>query len=209
MSQKNYWEQVYTSKSADNLGWYERHLQTSLRWIGEQGLDANAPIIDVGGGASTLVDDLLDGGYRLVTVLDLSESAIRSAKVRLGKRAEQVIWLTGDIIAIDLPEQHYDLWHDRALFHFFTEPEQQRQYRDRLMRVLKPGGHLIIGTFAPEAPPTCSGLPVQRYSPQQLVATLGRAFELQRQHKELHTTPGGVEQMYVYCLFRKKIEERP
>jgi 2-polyprenyl-3-methyl-5-hydroxy-6-metoxy-1,4-benzoquinol methylase len=209
MSQKNHWEQVYATRSADKLGWYERHLQTSLRWIGEQNLAADAPIIDVGGGASTLVDDLLDRGYRSLTVLDLSEQALSSTKARLGKSAEQVTWLAGDIAAIDLLEQYYEVWHDRALFHFFTESAQQRQYRDRLLKALKPGGHVIIATFAPEAPPTCSGLPVQRYSPKQLAAVLGGALELQRQHKELHITPGGVEQTYVYCHFRKKTGESP
>jgi SAM-dependent methyltransferase len=161
----------------------------------------DAPIIDVGGGASILVDDLLNAGYRAITVLDISEKALSTAKCRLGEKAELVTWLIGDITSVDLPTHYYDLWHDRAMFHFLVEIEQQQKYRDTLLKALKPGGELIIGTFAPEAPPTCSGLPVQRYSPNQLEGTLGTAFELKRHQKELHITPGGIEQMYLYCLF--------
>ena len=203
MSQKDHWEQVYTTKPSEKLGWYEPHLQTSLSWIKGLSLAVDAPIIDVGGGASTLVDDLLDAGYRSITILDISEKALSSVKARLGKKAELVTWLDGDITLVDLPTHYYELWHDRAVFHFLTVLEQQRQYRDNLLKALKPGGHLIIGTFAPEAPPTCSGLPVQRYNPEQLENTLGGEFELKRHYKELHITPGGVEQMYLYCHFRK------
>ena len=200
---QDHWEQVYSTKTTEKLGWYEPHLQTSLSWIKGLSLSVDAPIIDVGGGASTFVDDLLDAGYRSITVLDISEKALSSVKVRLGKKSERVTWLDGDITSVDLPTDHYDLWHDRAVFHFLTVLDQQRKYRDNLLKALKPDGHLIIGTFAPEAPPKCSGLSVQRYSPEQLENTLGGEFELIRHHKELHITPGGVEQMYLYCHFRK------
>ena len=203
MSQQDHWEQVYTTKPREKLGWYEPHLKTSLSWIKGLGLAVEAPIIDVGGGASTLVDDLLDVGYRSITVPDISEKALSSVKVRLGKKAELVTWLDGDITLIDLPRHYYELWHDGAVFYFLTVLEQQRKYRDSLLKALKPGGHLIIGTFAPEAPPKCSGLPVERYGPEQLENTLGREFELMRHLKELHITPGGVEQMYLYCYFRR------
>jgi SAM-dependent methyltransferase len=203
MSQKDHWEQVYSTKPTEKLGWYEPHLQTSLSWIKGLSFAVDAPIIDVGGGASTLIDDLLDAGYRSITVLDISEKALSSAKARLGKKVGLVTWLDGDITSVDLPTHSYELWHDRAAFHFLTMLEQQRKYRDNLLKALKPGGHLIIGTFAPEAPPKCSGLPVQRYSPEQLENTLGGEFELKRHHKELHITPGGVEQMYLYCHFRR------
>jgi SAM-dependent methyltransferase len=206
MSQKNHWEKVYSSKLSEKLGWYKPHLQTSLTWIKKLSLDADAPIIDVGGGASTLVDDLLDAGYRSITVLDISEKALSSAKARLGKKAELATWLDGDITSVDLPTHQYELWHDRAAFHFLTELDQQRIYRDKLLKALKPGGHLIIGTFAPEAPPECSGLPVQRYSQEQLHDTLGEEFELLGHRKEQHITPGGVEQMYLYCHFRKTVK---
>jgi len=203
MSPKEHWEQVYSSKPTEELGWFAPHLQTSLSWITELGVSLDAPIIDVGGGASTLVDDLLDAGYRSITVLDVSRHALSLAKTRLANNADAVSWLAGDVTATDLPVAHFELWHDRAVFHFLIEPEQQRKYRDQLLKALKPEGHLIIGTFAPEAPPKCSGLPVQRYSPERLESTLGDEFELQRQHNELHVTPGGIEQMYLYCQFRR------
>lgn len=203
MSQENHWENVYSSKPSQKLGWYKPHLQPSLTWIKELSLGTDATIIDVGGGASTLVDDLLDAGYRSITVLDISETALSSAKARLGKKVELVTWLTGDITSIDLPTHQYELWHDRAAFHFLTELDQQRRYRDKLLKALKPSGHLIIGTFAPEAPPKCSGLPVQRYSREQLGNSLGSEFELVRYQKEQHVTPGGVKQMYLYCQFHR------
>ncbi len=205
MNQRKHWEAVYTNKPADKLGWYEPHLQISLRWIKEPGLSKDARIIDVGGGASTLIDDLLHDSYTAITVIDLSGKALSVARTRLDIKAEAVTWLTGDITSIDLPEDYYDLWHDRAVFHFLTLPEQREQYRINLLKALKPGGYLITGTFAPEAPPKCSGLPVQRYSVEQLQNTLGGEFELQQHLKELHVTPGGVEQMYLYCQFRRKI----
>lgn len=204
MSQKDHWEQVYSTKTTEKLGWYEPHLQTSLSWIKGLSLAVDAPIIDVGGGASTLVDDLLDAGYRSITVLDISEKALSSVKARLSKKAELVTWLDGDITSVDLPIHHYDLWHDRAVFHFLTEPELQQKYLNSLLKALKSGGHLIIGTFALEAPPKCSGLPVQRYSHERLESMLGEKFEIQRYHKEMHVTPGGVEQMYLYCHFVKQ-----
>lgn len=203
MSRKEHWERVYRASPTDRLGWYEPHLQTSLAWIRELDLPLDARIIDIGGGASTLVDDLLDVGQRSITVLDISEHALSSVQARLGERARLVTWLQGDVTSIDLRGHYYDLWHDRAVFHFLTVPDQQRKYRDALMRALKPGGHLIIATFAPEAPPTCSGLPVQRYSPEELQTALGGEFESKRSHKETHVTPGGVEQAYLYCHFHR------
>jgi SAM-dependent methyltransferase len=198
---KEHWEQVYSTRPTEKLGWYEPHLLTSFSWITGLSVAIDASIIDVGGGASTLADDLLNAGYRSITLLDISEKALSSIKARLGKKAELITWLEGDITSIDLPTQYYELWHDRAVFHFLTELEQQRKYRDNLLKALKPGGHLIIGTFAPDAPPKCSGLPVQRYSFKQLKSIFGGAFELKRHYKELHITPGGVEQMYLYCHF--------
>jgi len=204
MSRKSHWEQVYSSKPVDELGWYKPRLQTSLTWISELDLPVDAPIIDVGGGASTLVDDLLEAGYRQITVLDISEEALSLSKDRLGENAALVTWLNDDITSIDLPEHCYALWHDRAVFHFLTEPEDQEKYRKNLLKSLKPGGHVIMGAFALEAPPKCSGLPVRRYTGKQLERTLGHEFELGRHQKEMHTTPGGVEQMYIYCHFRRK-----
>ena len=197
-----HWEQVYTTKPAERLGWYRPRLQTSLEWISALGMDRGAPVIDVGGGASTLVDDLLDQGYTDITVLDLAEPALDLIKARLGERSTAVTWLSGDITEVELPENAYELWHDRAVYHFLTEPGDRERYRENLCRALRPGGHVVIGTFSPEAPPRCSGLPVQRYDLEHLQESLGSEFRLQRHKKELHVTPGGVEQMYLYCGFR-------
>jgi len=170
----------------------------------ELNLGEDANIIDVGSGVSTLVDDLLNNGYRSITVVDLSKKALELAKERLGEKAVQVTWLNEDILSFPLPACHYELWHDRAVFHFLTTPEQRQQYQNNLLKALEPGGHLIIATFAPEAPPKCSGLPVERYSVDKLESMLGSEFELKRHDQELHVTPGGVEQMYLYCHFQRK-----
>ena len=202
MSRREHWEQVYSSKPPDRLGWYKPRLQTSLDWITELSLDANAPIIDVGGGASTLVDDLLGCGYSAITVLDLAAPALQLIKARLGEQGSTVTLLCGDVTEIELGENAFELWHDRAVFHFLTDAGDRERYRANLCKALRPGGHVIIGTFAPEAPPRCSGLPVQRYDLDLLRETLGDAFELRRHQQEMHVTPGGVEQMYLYCEFR-------
>ena len=202
MSRREHWEQVYSSKPPDRLGWYKPRLQTSLDWITELSLGANAPIIDVGGGASTLVDDLLGRGYSAITVLDLAAPALQLIKARLGEKSSTVTLLCGDVTEIELGENAFELWHDRAVFHFLTDAGDRDRYRANLCRALRPGGHVIIGTFAPGAPPRCSGLPVQRYDLDLLHETLGDAFELRRHQQEMHVTPGGVEQLYLYCEFR-------
>ena len=202
MSRREHWEQVYSSKPPDRLGWYKPRLQTSLDWITELSLGANAPIIDVGGGASTLVDDLLGRGYSAITVLDLAAPALQLIKARLGEKGSTVTLLCGDVTDIELGENAFELWHDRAVFHFLTDAGDRDRYRANLCRALRPGGHVIIGTFAPGAPPRCSGLPVQRYDLDLLHETLGDAFELRRHQQEMHVTPGGVEQLYLYCEFR-------
>lgn len=200
---RQHWEGVYTNRPFDRLGWYQRHLRTSLTWIRDMNLPRDASVIDVGGGASTLVDDLLEDGFQSLTVVDLSAQALGVARHRLGTRAAGVCWLTGDITTLELPAHQFDLWHDRAAFHFLTEAADQVRYREQLLYALKPGGHVILGTFSPEAPPRCSGLPVQRYTEQALLEVLGAGVELQRSKNELHVTPGGVEQMYLYCQFRR------
>ena len=200
---KKYWEQVYSTRQTEKLGWFKPRLDTSLSWIEDIGLEKHAAIIDVGGGASTLVDDLVDEGFESVTVFDIADSALDASRRRLGHQAELVMWLSGDITAYRLPANQFDLWHDRAVLHFLTDPADRDAYLANLQRALKPGGHAIIGLFAPEAPPKCSGLPVQRYERDALVAALGDGFQLQQYHKEMHVTPGGVEQMYLYCPFRK------
>lgn len=203
MGEREHWERVYATEPVERLGWYEPHLRTSLCWMTELGLSTHAPIIDVGAGASTLVDDLLAEGYRAITLLDVSRTAMSLVKARLGDRADLVGWLEGDVTRVELPAHAYEVWHDRAVFHFLSEEEDVRRYRSQLARALRPGGHVVIGTFAPEAPPRCSGLRVRRYTPDRIAAVLGAEFELQRECKELHLTPSGVEQMYQYCRFRR------
>lgn len=203
MNKHKHWEDVYSSRPVDQVGWYSPHLETSIAWIAELKLSIDDPIIDVGGGASTLVDDLLDTGYRNLTILDLAENAIHITRERLGKLARSVAWLQGDVTEIRLPLNHYRLWHDRAVFHFLVEPKEQQKYIDAMLRAIRPGGYLIIGTFAPGAPPRCSGLPVQRYTAEILCQKFGKEFRLLRQQNEIHTTPSGVEQAYVYCLFQR------
>lgn len=200
---KKHWENVYHNQATEKLGWYESHLQLSLKLIRQAGLAKEAAIIDVGGGASTLADDLLDEGFNRLTVLDLSSAALSKAQARLGTHAAQIVWVQGDITRLSLPRAHYDLWHDRALFHFLLIPEDRLSYAALLHYSLKPGGQIIIGAFAPEAPPRCSGLAVERYSAERLHQVLGGKLKLLSQLTTLHLTPGGVEQMYLYCHFEK------
>ena len=202
MDSKSHWEQVYETRMPEKVGWYKPRLDTSLEWIQTLELDPGEPLIDIGGGASTLVDDLVDEGYESITVLDISENALAASKRRLGRQAELVMWLPADITGYPLPADRFGLWHDRAVLHFLIDPGDRDAYLENLRRALRPGGHAIIATFAPEAPPKCSGLPVQRYDAEALRALLGDGFALLREQQEMHVTPGGVEQLYQYCLFR-------
>ena len=203
MDSKEHWENVYTTRQPHEVGWYEPHLRTSLDWIRDLALPKDARILDVGGGACTLVDDLLADGYSRVTVLDLSAAALATVQTRLGRNAARVAWREGDVTSIELPAEAFDLWHDRAVLHFLVEPDGRRKYAEQLCKTLKPGGRAIIGVFSPEAPPRCSGLPVERYTVAAMQALLGNDFTLERQAQELHVTPGGTEQMYLYCQFRR------
>jgi ubiquinone/menaquinone biosynthesis C-methylase UbiE len=205
MSQQEHWEKVYTVNPSEKLGWYKPHLENSLNWIKELNLRTDAAIIDVGGGTSTLVDDLLDQGHRSLTVIDISAKALSLSKERLGEKGDTVNWYEGDITSIPCSKHQFDLWHDRAVFHFLTTPEEQRQYRNNLYTALKPGGHLILATFALEAPDNCAGLQIERYNVKKLQSVLGSEFELKRHEKFPHTTPGGVEQTYLYCHFQKSV----
>jgi len=159
MSTKAHWEQIYSSKQVKSLGWYVPHIQPSLDWVKALKLGLDTPIIDIGGGASTLVDDLVAVGYQAITVLDISKSALSSAKARMRDKAGLAAWIEADITLIDLPADRYKVWHDRAVFHFLPEADQQR-YLNTLRCTLQPGGEVIIGTFALDGPDTCSGLPV-------------------------------------------------
>lgn len=203
MSKTEHWEEIYTTKSSHKVGWYTPRLETSMNWITELKLAAESPIIDVGGGASTLVDDLLASGHKNLTVLDLSERAMQLTKERLGKQSDTVTWLQGDVTEVELPPRYYNLWHDRAVFHFLIEPEMQQKYRKAILGALKKDGFFIIAAFSPDAPPQCSGLPVQRYTSEQLSKMFGTEFELKCHQYEKHHTPSGTEQAYVYCLFQR------
>ncbi|MBB3059879.1 class I SAM-dependent methyltransferase [Microbulbifer rhizosphaerae] len=203
MQSKSHWEKVYTTKSEDEVSWFQEHAEVSLKLIEQTGAPKSAQIIDVGGGASTLVDDLLDRGYENLTVLDLSGAALESAKRRLGTKSERVQWLEANILETTLPERAYDIWHDRAVFHFLTKPEERKAYVKTVLRSVKPGGHVIVATFAEDGPEKCSGLPVMRYSADQLHGEFGAPFDLLGQEREEHHTPAGVIQRFVYCFCRK------
>ena len=204
MSDNTHWQRVYSDRPVAELGWYAPSLQTSTEWIADLKLAPDEPIIDVGGGASTLVDDLLNTGHRAISVLDLSERALSLARERLGDRAALVTWLPVDVLAVELSAQSLALWHDRAAFHFLLDAEQQRSYRRKLLQSLKVGGRVILATFGLDAPPRCSGLPVQCYSVELLEKVMGQEFELQREQREIHHTPSGLEQAYLYCQFQRR-----
>ena len=163
-------------------------------------------VIDVGGGASRLVDALIEKGFRTVTVLDLSEAALAAAKARIGRRAErQVQWIVADVTVWEPRAAAYDVWHDRAAFHFLTEERDRTAYVARLTKAMKPGGHAIIGTFAPDGPDRCSGLPVARYDAQGLGRVLGDGFELVETLRHEHRTPAGSQQRFQFSLFRRAL----
>jgi SAM-dependent methyltransferase len=199
---KAHWEKVYSTKAPDAVSWYRAHLETSLALI-ERAADAHSTsIIDVGGGESTLVDDLILRGYENLTVLDVSSTAVEVTRKRLGSAGERVHWLVGDITEIELEPNAYDLWHDRAVFHFLTAPELRLAYVRQVMRAVNPGGHVIISTFGPEGPTKCSGLEVMRYDAESLHGEFGGHFRLVESSEELHQTPFGTAQQFLYCYCR-------
>jgi SAM-dependent methyltransferase len=201
---KSHWDEVYTRKAAEAVSWYQPHATTSLALIRASGLAREAPILDVGGGASTLVDDLLADGYRALSVLDLSAAALAQARSRLGAAAAQVAWNEADVTRATLPAHGVALWHDRAVFHFLVEPAKRAAYLRQLEHALRPGGHLIVATFAADGPTQCSGLPVVRYSAESLAASFGPGFELLATRDEIHPTPFGTTQHFVYCHWRRR-----
>ena len=203
MQPKNHWEHVYSTKKTESVSWFQEHAEQSMRLIRGTGVPYSAGIIDVGGGASTLVDDLLSSGYCAVSVLDLAAAALSVAKARLGERASEVQWTEGDITKVLLPVHAFDVWHDRAVFHFLTSKEDREAYVDTVLRSVKPGGHVIVATFAEDGPIQCSGLPVMRYGPSELHAEFGSPFSLVQHEREEHHTPFGTVQKFVYCYCRK------
>ncbi|MDR4461900.1 MAG: class I SAM-dependent methyltransferase [Nitrospirales bacterium] len=199
---KTHWEAVYRTTAAEELGWYQAHPTMSLHLIESTGVQKTASVIDVGGGDSTLVDHLLDQGFMHVTVLDISASALERAKARLGDRADLVTWIEADITDFRSCKT-YDVWHDRATFHFLTEAEDREKYCETMNRAVSAQGHVIIATFAYEAPPTCSGLPVVCYSPEFLTLATGNNVVFIESLEEIHVTPEGTKQPFIYCRFTK------
>jgi SAM-dependent methyltransferase len=203
MQTKTHWESVYAARTPEEMSWYRPHLDTSLALIERVAPSHSAAVIDVGGGASTLTDDLVRRGYTKVTVLDISETALRAAKERLGPIAAQIQWLTADVCEADLPSEYYDLWHDRAVFHFLTLPEQRVSYVTRAAASVKKNGHLIVSTFGPEGPTRCSGLDTTHYDAAALESEFGSQFRLADSQIEWHATPSGGKQQLLYCLFER------
>lgn len=201
MKTDQHWEQVYRSRSTTEVSWYRAHLERSLESIRRIAPNPNAAILDVGAGASTLVDDLLSAGYTRLTVLDIAASALESTRARLGKRAAEVNWLVGNVLDIELPAHHFDVWHDRAVFHFLTSASDRQAYVAQMTAALRPGGHVLIATFGPEGPLRCSGLEVVRYDAQSLSKELGKAFRLIDWTLEHHETPAGATQQFLHALF--------
>lgn len=203
MNDIQHWQGVYGSKPADGVSWYRPHLETSLRLLSQAGLQPASRVIDVGGGASTLVDDLLARGVSRITVLDLSETALAISRRRLAGQGSTVQWLAADITGAELPANGFDFWHDRAVLHFLVEPAQAAAYVAKVRDSLAPGGTAVIGGFAPDGPERCSGLPVARRSPAGLAELFGAGFSLAHEEREMHTTPGGATQAFAWAVLRK------
>jgi len=203
---KDHWEQVYATKAVDSVSWFQRDPVASLAMIAAAGVGRDAAVVDIGGGASVLVDRLLDLGFTDVSVLDVSEHALAAAKARLGARRTTVTWLVQDVTTWEPSPGAFALWHDRAVFHFLVDQRDRDGYLRALGRGLAPGGCVVLGTFAPSGPERCSSLPVRRYSADLLRDTLGAGYELVKTDEQTHTTPGGIGQDFLWCLFRRAPE---
>jgi 2-polyprenyl-3-methyl-5-hydroxy-6-metoxy-1,4-benzoquinol methylase len=195
---QNHWEKIYAEKEPTAVSWYRPHLETSLSLI-ERVASKESAIIDVGGGESSLVDDLLSHGFRNITVLDISQTAIEVNRKRLGEISDRVHWLIADITKAELSHSAYDVWHDRAVFHFLTRQSDRAAYVRQVANAVKVGGHVIVSTFGPEGPAKCSGLDVVRYDAEALHREFGVHFRLLESVKELHQTPFGTVQQFLYC----------
>jgi SAM-dependent methyltransferase len=200
---QSHWQNVYLRKGEQEVSWTQLDPQPSLGLIETYARDKHADIIDIGGGASQLVDALIHDGYDAVTVLDLSAVALDAAKARIGAASGKLRWIAADVTAWQ-PPGVFDIWHDRAAFHFLTDAKDRAAYIDRLVRGVKVGGHAIIATFALDGPEKCSGLPVQRYSPQSLHEVLGESFDLVESHAHRHVTPWGAAQSFQFSVLRRR-----
>lgn len=205
MDRQAHWDRIYSTRPAEELSWFQKHPTLSIELIERTGGGPRTAVIDIGGGDSLLIDGLLELGYDDLTVLDVSPAALDRARLRLEDKAESVRWIAGDVISYE-PEREYDLWHDRAVFHFLTAAADRCRYVEVMGQALKPGGQAIIATFSLEGPPKCSGLEVQRYSVESLTAELGAGIELIESRPQVHQTPAGESQPFVYCRLARTAE---
>jgi ubiquinone/menaquinone biosynthesis C-methylase UbiE len=206
MNREKHWESIYRAKAPTEVSWYQPEARLSLELIRRVARYPDTPIMDVGGGASTLADGLLASGYRDVTVMDLASAALGRAQDRLGERATRVRWIVADVLEAPLSAASCAVWHDRAVFHFLTDARDRARYVAQVQRVVRPGGHVIVASFGPDGPTRCSGLEVVRYGPTGLHAEFGSAFRLLESTREEHRTPAGTVQPFVYCLCRVEAE---
>ena len=200
LDRKKHWEQVYSQRQSTEVSWYQQHPEGSLELIDATGVKQSASIVDIGGGASTLVDFLLKAGYKHLSVLDISPAAIKQAKSRLGSDESKVEWIEQDITEFKT-DSCFDVWHDRAVFHFLTDEKDRTSYVKAMLSALNIGAHVIIAAFDANGPKKCSGLKVMHYSPEKMSAVLGGSFQLIETRTENHLTPGGAKQSFVYCHF--------
>ncbi len=204
MDYQKHWSGIYKTKAVNDVSWYQVRPERSLDYIQKTGIGLDEPIIDVGAGASTLVDYLVADHYRDITLLDISAEALAVTRDRLAESDARLDWIVGDITTVDLSKNHFALWHDRAVFHFLTDPAQQQRYVEQVIHALKPNGHLIIATFALDGPQQCSGLSVAQYDAESLHRAFGSRFRLIDSSQETHVTPWGSEQRFVYCHMQKQ-----
>lgn len=205
MDRQSHWEQIYQTKNADQVSWFEPRPETSLGLIQRSAVARSAAIIDIGSGTSRLLDTLIEAGYNNLSALDIAPAALAQSRQRLGVAAQGIDWIAADITEATLPKT-YDLWHDRAVFHFLTQTKDQQAYRRQLLRYLKPGGTLIIASFALDGPRQCSGLDVQRYDAQGLSTFLGAPFQRLESLSETHSTPSGAQQAFIYNRFIRRTD---
>ncbi len=204
MSRREHWESVYASKRPGEVSWYRAHLDQSLAWVDATGFGPTQRIVDIGGGASTLVDDLLLRGFAHVAVLDHAAHALEHAKERLGGDAERVEWIVAGAADAPFADGSVDVWHDRAVFHFLTDPSERAAYVERATRCVRSGGVALIGTFALDGPERCSGLDVARYAPDGIAAELGQSWDLIASAHEVHETPWGAPQRFAWAWCQRR-----
>ncbi len=201
-NRKLHWETIYGTKSPTEVSWYQPTPRLSLELIRKVAPNASSSIIDVGGGASLLVDELIGAGYQNISVLDISAAALEVSRSRLGDRSIGIQWIVGDVLDTKLHDGQFDVWHDRAVFHFLLTSDERRRYIAQVRHALRPDGHVVVATFAADGPMRCSGLEVCRYSPESLLTELGNDFTLLQSLKEDHHTPSGAVQRFQYSLFK-------